>query len=185
MNVVVLSALRTGHLYCQKIFVVLVFIKGWVDPGTTVRSERLCQWKILMTGYGTRDLPACSAVPQPTSPPCAPTINGRLINPNTRADIHVLPNLRTTVHSRYSLFYKDTNSQQHSLVCIRSFHDKNKQHYSAVQRSRICDFFYLNLDSSSVSYFRDRFWSNCTQNQRLVINMLSKFQFIHQQLTRV
>jgi hypothetical protein len=33
-----------------------------------------------VTRNGTRDLPACSAVPQPTAPPCAPfKIGGQVI----------------------------------------------------------------------------------------------------------
>jgi hypothetical protein len=76
------SALR-WQWGCQPLppgrFLVLISVRGWVDPRATVQLEELGQLKNPMTSLESNPkIPACNIVPQPSTLPYAPKVFLRL-----------------------------------------------------------------------------------------------------------
>jgi hypothetical protein len=67
-----LSVLRAGRFLPPGKFMVIISVRGWVDPRAIVRLEGLGKLKkYTPSGTRTGDLPACSIVSQPTTLPRA------------------------------------------------------------------------------------------------------------------
>jgi hypothetical protein len=71
------SALCAGHPLPPGRFLILIPVRGWVDPRAIVQPEWLIELKKKIHFIGTRtcNLPACSIVPQPDMLFCAHCTN--------------------------------------------------------------------------------------------------------------
>jgi len=85
VHVVRLSAIVTGRLYPQKIFLVPIFVRSWVDSRSITLMSIENSSDI---GNRTRDLPACSTLHQPNAPPRASMWAYRSVSPPLSAAVH-------------------------------------------------------------------------------------------------
>ena len=83
------------------ILLVLISVRGWVDPRTIVRSKGLCQWKIPMTPYGIE--------------PATFRFVAQHLNHCATAVPRFQGNIITKEHVKYTLFLSDCKQVRISL----------------------------------------------------------------------
>jgi hypothetical protein len=116
-----LSALRACCPLPPGKFLVLISVRGRVDPRAIVRLKYWVNWKIQwLIGNRARDLPACNTVPQPTTLPRAlssPNDAGKIENnfpiSHRCGTYPLLADHRWRCTGHFQLSTEDSSSQLH------------------------------------------------------------------------
>jgi len=119
-----MSALSTGRLYPQKIFLVLISVSDCVDIGTIVWPE----------GNQTRDLPTRTSVLQPTAPPRA----ARSLDYNCRTYRRsVMPKANFGGNNLQKLVVSEVGKKKPGGILAASISDIHVPLFSTLHSSRL------------------------------------------------
>jgi hypothetical protein len=114
-----LSALRAGRPLPPGRFLVLMSLRCWSTQGHSASGRIRSIEKINIIGTRTRDLPACSIMPQPTTLPCVPITKGN--NQSSFRILYFSILLHDILHSL--CVFIPSITQQFSCLSTHSTHD--------------------------------------------------------------
>jgi hypothetical protein len=160
-----LSALCAGHPLAPGRYLTLISIRRWVDPRAIVRLEGLGQLKNSndLIGTRTRDLPACSIVPQPTTLPHAPPGTPIIYLVNQRASEECV------LSSILFELYTNKVLKEWKLTNTRSLQLRNKLINTIVYA----------VDQVLLAATEDRLQENITKLNKILNYMTWKYQPIN------